>query len=99
MVNNFIHKKIKIGRKHVDAFLIKLQAKNFITLVGKNGYIMCGYLNLKIANKFKDVAIKVVGISTIEEMLKAKMHSCSNAAKKLGINKYRSVKDILRIIA
>lgn len=93
-----MHKKIKVSNKYVDAFLIKLQTKNLILLICKNGYIMCGYLNLKIANKFKDVAIKVVGVSSIEDTLKAKVQSCSYEAKKIGIYKGQSIKEALKII-
>ena len=79
--------------------MINLQSKNFILLKGRNGYVMCGYLNLKTAEKFKDVAIKIVGVSTIEEALKAKVHSCTSQAKRLGISKGQPVKETLKIIA
>lgn len=92
-------KKIKVGKKYVQAVLIKLLAKNFILLKGSRGYIMCGYLDLKAAGKFNDAAIKIVGVSTIGEALAAKVHSCSSAARKLGIYKNQPVKEVLEIIA
>lgn len=92
-------KKIKTGKKCIDAFLIRLAAKNLILLRGSKGYLMCGYLNLKAAQKFGDAAIKITGVSSIEEALRAKVHSLTSAAKKLGIHKGQPVKEALSIIA
>ena len=60
---------------------------------------MCGYLNLKAANKFNDIAVKISGVSTITQALKAKVHSSTKPAKKIGIYKGRPIKEILNIIA
>jgi len=95
----FIHKKIKSGKKHIDAFLIKLLSKNFILFRGSRGYIMCGYLNLKSAAKFKDVAAKIVGVSTIPQALRTDIHSVTSAARRLGIYKDQPVREALKIIA
>ena len=91
--------KIKIGGKYIEAFLLSLQSKNLILLKGSRGYVMCGYLNLKAAERFKDAAIKITGISTIEEALKTSVHSCTSSARRLGIYKGQPIKEVLKIIA
>ncbi|MEK6567526.1 MAG: DUF1805 domain-containing protein [Candidatus Omnitrophota bacterium] len=91
--------KIKIGAKYIKAFLIPLESKNLILLRGSRGYAMCGYLNMKAAEKFKDVAIKITGISTIKEALKTSVHSCTISARKLGVYKGQPIKEALKIIA
>ncbi|UCD14846.1 MAG: DUF1805 domain-containing protein [Candidatus Omnitrophota bacterium] len=91
-------KKVKVGNKYIHAFLIKLLSKNLIVLKGSKGYICCGYLNLSAAEKFKDAAVKIVKVSTIEEALKAKVWAVSSAARKLGIYKGQPVRDVLKII-
>jgi len=68
-------------------------------LRGSKGYIMCGYLNLKVAEKFKDPAAKITGVSSIQGDLRSRIHSCTRPAKRLGINKGQPVKDALAIIA
>lgn len=93
------HKRIRVGRKYIEAIWVKLQAKNFILLKGSRGYVMCGYLNLRAAEKFKDTAIKITGVSTIEEALKAKVASCTSPARRLDIDKGQPIKEILKIIA
>jgi uncharacterized protein YunC (DUF1805 family) len=95
----FIYKKIKIGKKYIEVFLIKISTKNLIILKGSRGYVMCGYLNLKAAEKFKDVAIKITGTSTIEQALQTTVHSCTSSARRLGIYKGQPIKKVLRIIS
>lgn len=95
----FVSSRIKIGKKSIQAFLFKLGEKNLIVLRGKKGYVMCGYLNLGVANKFKDVAVKIVGVSTIKDSLRTKVHSATSRAKRLGIYKGQPIKDVLKIIA
>lgn len=92
------YKKLKIGKKYIEALSIKLLSKNFILLRGTKGYVMCGYLNLRAAEKFKDVAVKFTGASTIKEALKASVHSCTPSARKLGVYKGQPVKEVLKII-
>lgn len=90
--------KIKVGKRHIPAFLINLSTKNLIIFRGTKGYVMCGYLNLGAANKFNDVAIKIIGVSSIKEALGAKVHSLSQAAKRLGIYKNQSIREVLKVI-
>lgn len=94
-----IVRKIKVGKKYIQGVCLKLTSKNLIVLSGKKGYIMCGYLNLGVAGKLKDVAVKITGVSTINEALSANVHSVTSAAKKLGIYKGQVIKDVLKIIA
>ena len=91
-------KKIKVGKHFVEAMLTRLGERNLIVLKGRKGYIMCGYLNIKAADKFKDIGVKIVNVSTIEEAVKTKVHSMTYAAKKLGIYKEQEIKDVLEII-
>ena len=93
------HKKIKLGRRSIDAVLIGLLKKNLIVLKGSKGYVMCGYLNLKAAEKFKEVAVKIIGVSTINQALESRVFSCTYPAKRLGIYKGQPIKEVLKVIA
>lgn len=93
------HKKIQVGRKTLQAICFNLSDKNLIAIRGKRGYIMCGYLNLEAAEKFKEAAVKITGVSTIGQALDAKVHSLTTEAKKLGIHKNQPIRDVLKIIA
>ncbi len=92
-------RKIKIGSKSVEAILLKLADKNLIVLRGRRGYVMCGYLNLRVAEKFNDAAVKITGVSTIGDALRSSVHSCTRAARVLGIHKSQKIRDVLKLIA
>ena len=94
----FKRKRIKVGAKYIEAFWIKLLAKNLILLRGSRGYIMCGYLNLSAAQKAGDIAAKITGVCTIEEALKTHIHSCTDQAKKAGISSGQVVKEALKLL-
>jgi uncharacterized protein YunC (DUF1805 family) len=95
----FEHKEIKVGDKKIEAILMPLLEKNLIVLRGKKGYIMCGYLNLEAAEKFDEVAVKITGVSTIDDALRTSVHSCSSQATKLGIHPGQPIQEVLSLIA
>ncbi len=66
-----------------------------VILKGDNGYIMCGYLNIDAANSLGDVAVRVSGVSDIDDVLNSKVNSCTDNAKKLGINPGDNIMDII----
>lgn len=92
-------KKIKVGKKYVTGLIATLGKRNLILIKGKNGYVMCGYLNLKVASSFGDVAVKITGISNFKQALETKVHSCSARAKNKGIHKGQPIREVLKIIA
>ena len=94
-----IHERIRVNGRYIEAFSIPLQTRNLIILKGRGGYVMCGYLNMNAANKFKDAAVKITGAGTIREALAAKVVSCSAAARKMGVVKNQPVRRVLEIIA
>ena len=95
----FVKKSIKIGHKKITALALGLLSKKLIIIRGSRGYIMCGYLDLKVAEKFGDVAVKITGASTIKDALNAKVAACTSHAKALGIHKDQSIRSVLGLIA
>ncbi|MFH1768709.1 MAG: DUF1805 domain-containing protein [Candidatus Omnitrophota bacterium] len=61
------YKKIAVGKNILEAVVFKLSKKNLIVIRGNKGYVMCGYLDLAAADKFKDVAVKITGVSTVKD--------------------------------
>jgi uncharacterized protein YunC (DUF1805 family) len=62
------------------------------------GFVMCGYLNMEIANKLEDVAVRVTGVRSFEDVLNAKTADVSEAAKKRGIMTGMSAKEALNMM-
>ena len=93
------HKRLKVGRKHVEALSIKLLDKHLVLIRGRKGYVMCGYLDISAAQKCGDVAVKITGVASIEEALKADVFACTSSAKKSGIFKGQPIREVISIIA
>ncbi|MDP8011450.1 MAG: YunC family protein [Thermoplasmata archaeon] len=77
----------QIPLKNEVALGIKIQLDKapLILIRAKNGYIMCGYLNMDSANKLGDIAGKITGVNDFQEMLEKKVIEISEKAKELGI--------------
>ena len=90
---------MRILGKKFSTCEVKLGEKKLLVIRGSKGYIMCGYLNLSVAEKFKDAAIKVTGVTSIQDIIKTKVFACTSQARRLGIFKGQPVKEALKIIA
>jgi len=64
----------------------------------KHGYIMCGYLNMAAANKLGDIAGRVTGVKTFEDVLNAKIVEVSDQARQQGLKEGMSGKDFLNTL-
>ena len=64
----------------------------------KKGYVMCGYLNMNTANKLGDIAGKVTGVKTFDEVLNADVVEVSENAKLIGLTQGMKVKDFLNVL-
>jgi uncharacterized protein YunC (DUF1805 family) len=80
-----LNSEIRLRKGIVTGIMIKLKNSNLIIINSLNGYLMCGYLNMEVANKFGDIAGKVNGVDNIDDALKAKIVELSENAKKLGL--------------
>ncbi len=76
---------LKIEMEHAPLLVIR---------AGK-GFVMCGYLNMDVANKLGDTAVRVTGVKSFEDVLNAKAMDVSDAAKKLGITIGMTAKEAL----
>jgi uncharacterized protein YunC (DUF1805 family) len=74
---------------------LDMERAPLLVIRAKNGFIMCGYLNMDVANKLGDVAVRVTGVKSFEDVLNAKAVDISEAAKKLGITAGMTGKEAL----
>ena len=76
---------IEIENGDVVGYQIDLVNAPLVLIRTRKGYIMCGYLNMDIANKLGDIAGKVTGVKTCNDALKATVIEISDKAKKKGL--------------
>ena len=91
-----ITKEIKVKNSVFKGIELDLcDSSKLLVITGKNGYIMCGYLNINTAQKRQDVACVVTGVKTIEDMLNSNIIALTAKAQEFGISMGMSVKEAL----
>jgi uncharacterized protein YunC (DUF1805 family) len=88
-------KNIRLKNKDITGIEIKLPKANLVLVVGSQGYICCGYLNLETAERLKDAACVVTGVKTVEDLLKAKIADLTSQAEALGVKKGMTAQEVL----
>lgn len=64
---------------------IPLPNATLILITARQGYLMCGYLNLAAAEKMGDRAAIISGVKTIDDMLSGEVKEVTSRARKAGI--------------
>lgn len=64
---------------------VDLPKAPIVIITAPKGFAMCGYLNMESVNKTGEVAVRVTGVRTFEDILGAKVANVSEKAKELGI--------------
>jgi len=89
---------IKLEKGIATGFLIELGTAPLILIKVKKGYVMCGYLNMSASNKLGDIAGRVTGVKSFEDVLNADIVEVSENAKKIGLKEGMKARDFLNAI-
>ncbi|HIH45404.1 MAG TPA: DUF1805 domain-containing protein [Candidatus Methanoperedenaceae archaeon] len=83
--------------KNGTALALKFDMVNAPLLVirAPKGFVMCGYLDVPMANRLGDVAAKVRGVKTFDDILNAAAVEVTEAAAGLGIRAGMSGREAL----
>lgn len=73
------------GKKLLGIEIKNLGNAPLIIVKTDRGYLMCGYLNLEVAEKLGDVAAIVSGVNCVEDLLEKPIKAVTSRAKELGI--------------
>ena len=77
--------EIKLENGSALGLKMDMEHAPLLVIRARKGFVMCGYLNMDVANKLGDAAVRVTGVKSFEDVLNAKAVDVSEAAKKLGI--------------
>jgi uncharacterized protein YunC (DUF1805 family) len=89
---------ISLEKGEATGYCIDLGKAPLLIIQAKKGYIMCGYLSMNAANKIGDIAGKVTGVRTFDDMLNADMLEVSENAKLAGLKQGMNAKDFLNAL-
>jgi len=63
----------------------EMQKYPLLVIRAEKGFLMCGYLNVGAAETLGDTAVRVKGVQSFEDMLKAQVVEATQLARELGI--------------
>jgi uncharacterized protein YunC (DUF1805 family) len=87
--------QIDIGNSSVLGLKFDMGHAPLLVIRARKGFVMCGYLDMDIANKLGDAAVRVTGVNSFEDVLNAKAVDVSEPAKLLGITVGMQAKEAL----
>jgi len=90
--------QIELDKGQATGFIIQLGTAPLILIKAKKGYVMCGYLNMNAANKLGDVAGRVTGVKSFDDVLNADIVELSENAKNIGLKEGMKARDFLNAI-
>jgi len=85
MLKDMLVKQIILEKGCALGLCFQMQAYPLLVLRAEKGFLMCGYLDTRAAERLVDAAAKVTGVKTFEDMLKAKIVEATPAARALGV--------------
>lgn len=78
--------QLKIDEKSVTGLKVDLpDSPPLLAIIGKIGFIMCGFLSIDVAEKLNVTAAVVSGVKTFEDVLKAEIKAATSKAKMRGV--------------
>lgn len=57
-----------------------------VMLIGDKGIVVCGFLNLEVAEKLSVAAAMVLGVKSFDDVLNAQIKAVTSKAKSLGVD-------------
>ncbi len=57
-----------------------------LLIIGHHGFVMCGFLDVRVAEKLGVVAAVVRGVKTFKDVLDARVVAVTTKAKALGVH-------------
>ncbi|HVQ00322.1 MAG TPA: DUF1805 domain-containing protein [Candidatus Thermoplasmatota archaeon] len=79
-------------------YILDLGKAPLLIITTTHGYLMCGYLNITAANKLGDVAGRVTGVKTFDDMLHASVAEISDRAREKGLREGMSGREFLNAL-
>lgn len=80
-----MEQKLTLDGHTFDAVRVPLQGASLLVIVGKNGFLGCGYLNMETAEKLGAAFALVTGVASFDDMLAKEIKAVSSAAAARGV--------------
>jgi uncharacterized protein YunC (DUF1805 family) len=86
---------VQINGKTAHGVEVPLPKAPLVLVSTPNGFVMCGYLSIEAAGRLGVAAAMVRGVSTVDDLLAAKIEGMTQAAAQLGVTLAMTGRDAL----
>ena len=69
----------------VEGFCLPIPPSNLIFITTPGGFVGCGFFDMRTFEKLGIPAVRITGVSTLEELLAGNITEVTESAEKLGI--------------
>lgn len=69
-----------------------------LLIVGRTGFVMCGFLNIDVAEKVNATAAMVSGVKTFDDVLAAEIKAVTSKAQMEGVKVGMKGKDAVKLL-
>lgn len=69
-----------------------------LLIVGRTGFVMCGFLNIDVAEKVNVTAAMVSGVKTFDDVLAAEIKAVTSKAQMEGVKVGMKGKDAVKLL-
>jgi uncharacterized protein YunC (DUF1805 family) len=79
---------------------VKIETKPapIVVINGRNGFLMCGYLNMEAADKTGAIAVSISGVNSFEDLLNKDVGKISAKAREKGVREGMKGREALRFL-
>ncbi len=77
--------KIELDNGSAIGLSMQMQSAPLLLIKADKGFVMCGYLDMEAAASLGDVAVKVKGVNSFDDVLEALVVGATQEAINLGI--------------
>jgi uncharacterized protein YunC (DUF1805 family) len=78
--------RIKVGDKTCLGVKVELpESPPLLLVIAEKGFVMCGFLNIEVAERLGAAAAMVSGVKTFEDILNAEVKAITSKAKSFGV--------------
>lgn len=87
--------QIQLSKGTALGVRVDLPKAPLVMIRASKGFAMCGYLNMESVNKAGEVAVRVTGVKSFDDLLNAAVANVSDKARGLGISEGITAREAL----
>ena len=90
---------LRIDEKTATGLRVDLpDSPPLVMIIGRTGFIMCGFLNMEAAEKLNVTAAMVSGVGNFDDVLEAEVKAVTSRAERKGIKVGMKGKDAVKLL-